>query len=87
MQEVFGLKMTLRRVVVSMTTCLVEGCGRESSIAFASDLQRAIVKCNEVEYLVLLARDLKLLGEELCASLTDQIIEVRKMTYGLIKKL
>ncbi|SEF55554.1 four helix bundle protein [Bryocella elongata] len=86
-EEVFGLKMTLRRGAVGIATCLVEGCGRDSSMAFAADLQRTIVKCNEVEYLVLLARDLKLFGLELSTSLTDQVVEVRKMTFGLLKKL
>jgi hypothetical protein len=40
-----------------------------------------------VEHLVLLTRDLNLFGEELSASLTEQVIEIRKMTCGLLKKL
>ena len=42
---------------------------------------------NEIEYLILLARDLKYLDTELFAGLMDTIIEVRKMLTSLLRRL
>jgi len=86
-EEAFGLTMLLRRSATAIATRIAEGCGREGNVEFAVDLRRAFVSCNELEYLVLLAKDLQLWEEELSDRVTISTIEVRKMIYGLLRKL
>jgi four helix bundle protein len=52
-----------------------------------ADLRRALVACNETEYLLLLAKDLGYLKPEMHDSLSAETVEVRKMIYGLLRKL
>jgi four helix bundle protein len=86
-EEVFGVIGLLRHTSVAIAARIVEGCGRGSNAAFSADLQRSVAACNELEYYLLLASDLQLLTAESCKELTEQVIEVRKMLYGLVRKL
>jgi four helix bundle protein len=72
---------------MGVATRIAEGCGRENNLEFAVDLRKGIATCSEVEYLVLLARDLEYLNSEICEKLTADVVEVRKMIYGLLRKL
>jgi len=85
-EEIFGITMQLRRSAVLIATRIAEGCGRDSDADFAVDLRRAISGCSELEYLVLLAKDLKLWEPNLCDSVSASVVEVRKMIYGLLRK-
>ena len=51
------------------------------------DLRRGQAACNETEYLLLLAKDLGYLKPEMHDSLNTETVEVRKMLYGLLRKL
>jgi len=57
--EVFGLTIQLRRSATAIATRIAEGTGRSVVIEFAGDLRRAAPSCNELEYLIVLARDLR----------------------------
>ena len=85
--EKFGLTIQLRRSASSVAMRIAEGCGRSSDIEFAVELRRATAASSELEYLVLLARDLAYLEAEQYEHLSFAIIEVRKMLSGLMKKL
>ncbi|HEX4156189.1 MAG TPA: four helix bundle protein [Acidobacteriaceae bacterium] len=86
-EEVFGVTMQLRRGVVGVATRIAEGCGRENDLEFAADLRRGVAGCSVVEYLILLARDLEYLNSEISDRLTGEVVEVRKMIYGRLRKL
>jgi four helix bundle protein len=86
-EEVFGVTMQLRRTTATIATRIAEACGRDASGEFAADLTRSTVACNETEYLLLLAKDLGYLSPELHDSLSAETVEVRKMIYGLLRKL
>jgi len=86
-EEIFGVTMQLRRSSVAIATRIAEGCGRDKDADFAVDLRRAAASCHELEYLVLLARDLHLWAAELSEPITADTIEVRKMIFGLLQKL
>lgn len=66
---------------------IAEGCGRDSDPEFAIELRRAKATASELEYFVLLARDLGHLPDEIHQRMTNEIVEVRKMLSGLIRKL
>lgn len=86
-EEVFGVTMQLRRSSIAIATRLSEACGRDAAADMAIDLRKACASCNELEYLILLAADLEFWGPELRDQLTQAAVEVRKMSYGLLRKL
>jgi four helix bundle protein len=61
--EVFGRSIQLRRGVASIATNLAEGCGRAQG-EFGRFLQIAFGSACEVEYQLLLSRDLGLITRE-----------------------
>jgi four helix bundle protein len=86
-EETFGLTMQLRRSAVAIATRLAEVWGREGFVDLGVFLQNATVLCNELEYLSLLAVDLKLWKPEIGEDVTAGVIVVRKMIYGLLRKM
>jgi len=72
---------------VSIPANIAEGCGRGSDIDFARCLQIAAGSGSELEYLLLVARDLSLLGERCCAILVADVQEIKRMLSSLIRKL
>jgi four helix bundle protein len=86
-EEVFGITMQLRRTATTIATRIAEACGRDSTAEFAADLRRSATACNETEYLLLLAKDLGYLKPEMHEGLSAETVEVRKMIYGLLRKL
>jgi len=66
---------------------IAEGCGRDSEIEFAACLQKARSSTSELEYLLLLSRDLDYLTEATYISLNDEAVSMRKMTSGLLKRI
>ena len=86
-EEVFGVTMQLRRTSTAIATRIADGCGRDSDGAFAVELRRAIAASSETEYQLLLVKDLGYLRQETYDSLSAETVEVRKMIYGLLRKL
>ncbi len=85
--ENFGLILHLRRSVVAIARGIAEGCGRASDAEFALDLKKARAAGHELEYVLLLSRDLGFLAGELHDDLKAELLEVRKMITGLVKRL
>jgi four helix bundle protein len=86
-EEQFGLTSQIRRASVSIPSNIVEGCGRGGSIEFGRFLQIAMGSLYELEYQLLLARDLNYLNEKVYNQLNDDITEIRKMMVALVNKL
>ncbi|TAH04386.1 MAG: four helix bundle protein [Sphingobacteriales bacterium] len=85
--ELFGLTSQLRRASSSIPTNFAEGSGSNSEKEFARYLNIALASCCEVEYLLLLTRDLKYLTTEVHQILEDKLILIRKQIYNLKQKL
>jgi four helix bundle protein len=66
---------------------IAEGCGRDNNVEFAVELRRAKASASELEYFLLLSHDLGHLPNESHQRLTGEIVEVRKMVSGLLRKL
>ena len=86
-EEIYGLTSQIRRACASIPTNIAEGCGRGSSADFARFLQIAMGSTSEVEYLILLARDLKYFNANQYVELIDATIEVKKMLTSLLRRL
>jgi four helix bundle protein len=78
--EVFGLSIQLRRGAASIATNLAEGCGRAQS-EFGRFLQVAFGAACEVEYQLLLSRDLELITGEAYSALNAKLLEVKRMLH------
>ena len=86
-EERFGLTAQLRRAAASVPSNIAEGCGREGDRELARFLSMAAGSASEVEYQLLLAHDLNLLGDEPYRQLNAQINEVKRMLNAFIRKL
>jgi four helix bundle protein len=85
--ERFGLTNQMRRASVSIGSNISEGCGRASSPDLAHFLQMAMGSTSEIDYQLLLARDLGYLPAEDYSPLSASAAEVMKMLAALIKKV
>jgi four helix bundle protein len=86
-QEMFGLVSQIRRCATSIPANIAEGCGRRGNGEFHRFLQIAMGSASELEYHLLLSRDLKFLNMELHASLNCRVEEVKRMLSSLIRKV
>ena len=83
--ETFGLAAQLRRLSAEIAMKIAQGCGRDRSSEFAQCLGQARGSAVELEYALLLSRDLELIRPEAHDTFQGQIIEVRRMLSGLIR--
>ena len=86
-EELYGLVSQIRRSATSIPSNISEGCGRSSEAELARFMTIASGSAAELEYQLLLSKDLMLISlpdyEKLNASLT----EIRKMLNSFIQKL
>ncbi len=85
--EQFEITSQLKRAAVSIPTNISEGSGKRSNNDFSRYLQIAFGSASEVEYLLFLSYELKFMDSEKYNGLIAQILEIKKMIFGLIKKL
>jgi four helix bundle protein len=86
-EELYGLTSQLRRSASSVPANIAEGCGRDTDSDFARFLQIAMGSASELEYHLLLARDLKLLGDDVQAGLAADVVELKRMLGTLIRSI
>ena len=86
-EELYGLTSQLRRAASSVTANIVEGCGRRSDGEFTRFLQIARGSASELEYHLLLARDLHLLDETRFADLDLLVVQVQRMLTALVQRV
>ena len=86
-EERYGLTSQLRRAAASIPTNLAEGCGRYGDKELARFMAIAAGSASEVEYLLMLARDLHLLQSGRHDQLHGQVTEIKKMLTAFHRKL
>lgn len=86
-EELYGLTSQLRRASSSISANLAEGCGRNSDAEFARFCSIAMGSASELEYHLLLAKDLKLISQNDYEPLAQQVTELKRMLTVLIQKL
>lgn len=86
-EEMYGLTAQIRRACVSIPTNISEGCVRSSDADFSRFLFISLGSASELEYLILLSKDLKYINEKFYTELNIDINEIKKMLIGMIKKL
>ncbi len=86
-EELYTLTSQIRRAASSIPTNIAEGCGRGRDDDFRRFLQIAMGSASELEYHLLLARDLQYLTEADYQRLQIDTIEVKRMLAALIVKI
>lgn len=86
-EELFGLTSQIRRAGSSIPTNIAEGCGKNSDPDFARFLQIAFGSACEVEYHLILSRELGYLTTAEYNRLNDDLVVVKKMLASLITKI
>lgn len=85
--ETYNLVSQLKRASTSIPTNIAEGSGSFTQKDFASYLQIALGSSHEVEYLILLSKDLGFVNLELYTIHSQHINEIKAMLISLIKKV
>ena len=85
--ELFALTNQLRRATSSIGANIAEGCGRSSQKEFHFFLSVAIGSASEVEYFLLLAKDLNYVSKNDYEKLNEQVNEVKRKLISLLKRV
>jgi four helix bundle protein len=86
-EELFGLTSQMRRSASSIGANIAEGSGRRSDGELTRFLHIARGSAAELEYHLLLARDLQLLSDITHGLLAKQTDEVQRMLTSLIQQV
>ena len=86
-REAYGLTSQMRRCAVSIPANIAEGCGRRGDAELARFLSIAMGSATELEYHLLLARDLGLIAAPPSTELSAHVVEVKRMLAGFLQKL
>jgi len=86
-EEMFGLISQIRRAGASVPANIAEGCGRRGNGELHRFLQMAMGSANELEYHLLLSRDLGYLRAETHKEVHEKLEEVKRMLALLIRKV
>ena len=86
-QEMYALTSQIQRAAVSIPANIAEGCGKDSDAELKRYLLISMGSASELEYLLILAHDLGYLPENTFQSMTNDLVEIRKMLNAFIQKL
>jgi len=81
------LQTQILRAAISIPSNIAEGAGRSTDRDFRRFLVHSLGSLNEVEYDLLLGRDLGFVPELTYTRVSDSVGEVRRMLSGLIASL
>ena len=84
-EEIYGLTSQLRRASASVGANIAEGCGRRSDAEMRRFVQIARGSANEVEYHLLLAKDLNFLTADEHKALEAKVLEIQRMLASLVQ--
>lgn len=86
-EEVYGLTSQMRRAAISIAANIAEGCGRRSDGELTRFLQIARGSASELEYHLLLARDLGFFDREEHKKTEAELAEVQRMLTALVQRV
>lgn len=86
-EEGYGLVSPMRRAAVSIAANIAEGCGRAGEAELGRFLEMAGGSASELEYYLLLARDLAMLDGSSYDRLASDVTEVKRMLTSFVQRL
>ena len=85
--ERYGLTSQLRRAASSIAANLAEGCGRNGDAEFARFCSIAMGSASELDYHLLLSKDLDLIAATDYSEFARQLATLKRMLNVLLQKL
>ncbi len=85
--EKFGLTSQIRKSAISIASNIAEGAGRNTKGEFRNFLSIASGSSYELFTQLTLAYKLNLTSENLVQPILEEVVEIQKMNYSLIKTL
>jgi four helix bundle protein len=86
-EELYRLTSQVRRCSASIAANLAEGCGKDSDGELGRFVQIASGSARELEYRLLLAKDLGFLVTTNYEELDQRVLEVQRMLASLARRL
>ena len=86
-EERYGLVSQMRRSASSIPANIAEGCGRVGDPELARFCQLGFGSATELEYWLLLSRDLGYVDTQRYAAIVESTIEVKRMLGSLLSTL
>ena len=86
-EELYGLTSQIRRSCSSIAANVAEGCGRNGEAELARFCSIALGSASELEYHLLLAKDLNFIKSNDHQRLDQSATEIKRMLAALILKL
>ncbi len=84
-EELYGLSSQIRRAAASIAANIAEGTGRDTQPELAQFIHIAAGSASELEYHLILARDLGYVESGLYTALEAALVEIKRMLYGFEK--
>ena len=85
--ELFVLVSQMNRAAISIPTNIAEGCGRETQKELIRFLYIASGSAHELDYLLLVSKELSFIKESKADELIKEIDEIKKMLAALIRTI
>lgn len=85
--EIYSLVSQMRRSASSIPSNIAEGCGRQTQSQFAYFLNISMGSASELEYLILLAKDLHYISDTVYSQQTKNVEEIKRMLTSLHQKI
>ncbi len=85
--ELFGLTSQVRRAASSVAANIAEGSGRRSRKEFTYFLGIAVGSVSEVEYFLILAKDLKYLNQNEYTRINTLADETKRMLISFLQRV
>ena len=82
-----ALRSQIIRAAMSIPANIVEGRRQDSERNFARFLHYSLNSAYELEYHIMLARDIDVIPELEARSLLVEVVEVTRMLHGLLRKI
>ena len=82
-----SLRGQIIRSAMSIPTNIVEGRRQDSERDFARFLRYSLNSAYELEYHLMFAGEIDVIPDDEAGSLLDELIQVRKMLHGLLKRI
>jgi four helix bundle protein len=86
-EELYSLTNQIRRSSYSIPTNIAEGCGRGSNKEFAHFLQIAVGSAYELDYQILLAKDLQYIDNVSYLELSNEVGSLQRQISALLRKV
>lgn len=86
-RERYGLSSQMRRCSASVPSNIAEGCGRNSNAQFYHFLEIAAGSASELDYQLLLARDLQYVSPDTYHRLSESLRSIRRMLTVLMQRV